>query len=250
MENGDWRMTDDNWSDITVDFGDDTSSFFAVPSDHPAFRQSTDDEDDGGYESATGEHDGQYPPFNNPIVQLPVGRYDGFGNQDDSEMVGVDGTDDPRQRTADAAFIRDRLDRARETIATRAIGQRNAIAHSRSVGEGEGSGGDDAPTALEVTLAESLEQAGVRFRDERDARGGDNTAVRERALPLSKRGIVAVPTFQSAKMTGQLFSLKSNTNGDWMVMLKIDADCEDAPKLAKAHGLQLEVAIRRKPRDD
>jgi len=51
-------------------------------------------------------------------------------------------------------------------------------------------------------------------------------------------------------MTGQLFSLKSNTNGDWMVMLKIDADCEDAPKLAKAHGLQLEVAIRRKPRDD
>ena len=243
-------MTDDNWSDITVDFGDDTSHIFAVPSDHPAFRSPQDDGEDDGEFAPTGQHDGQYPPFNNPIVQLPVGRYDGFGNQDDSEMVGVDGTDDPRQRTADAQFIRDRLDRARETIATRAIGQRNAIAHSRSAGEGEGSGGNDAPTALETALAESLEQAGVRIRDEWAQRGRDNTAVRERALPLSKRGIVTAPTFQSAKMTGQLFSLKSNTNGDWMVMLKIDADCEDAPKLAKAHGLQLEVAIRRKPRDD
>jgi hypothetical protein len=240
-------VTDDNWSDIDLDSIDNPISHFAVPTDHPAFRPPEDGEDGSGYDPATSQHDGLDSPFGNPIVQLPVGRYDGFSNQDDSQMVGVDGTDDPRQRTADRQYIADRLDRARETIATRAIGQRNAIAHSRSVGEGEGSGDDVPPTALETALAESLEQAGVRFRDERESRSGDNAAVK---LPYTMRGITRVPTFQSAAMTGQLYGLKSNTAGDWMVTLKIDADCEDAPKLAKAHGLQLEVAIKRKMRDE
>jgi hypothetical protein len=232
-------MTDDRWPDIDLDFSDDTDRYFAVPRNHPAFRQPEDDDPDN-------LNDGLNDPITPPIVQLPVGRYDGFNGQDDQDAIGVLNHNDPRQRESDARFIAERLERAGERIAQRAIGQRNAIAHSRSTGEGEGSGAEVPPSPLESALAESLEQAGVRFRDELKS-SGDNPVV----IPRNKRGIIKTPTFEKANVWGQLSALKSNTAGDWMVTLRIDADCdEEVTKLAKAHGLNLEVAIRRKPRDE
>jgi hypothetical protein len=40
-------------------------------------------------------------------------------------------------------------------------------------------------------------------------------------------------------------ALKSTPQGDWLLTLKVDADCDDAPKLAKAHGLALKIDITR-----
>jgi hypothetical protein len=70
-------------------------------------------------------------------------------------------------------------------------------------------------------------------------------------MSRSSKGIVEVPKFQRCELRGQLFGLKSNTAGDWMVTLRIDADCdEQVTKLAKAHGLALDIDVRRKQRDD
>lgn len=273
-------MTYDGF-DSGADPDSDPAVFYGIPADHPAFRQPEDDDDgEGEYGEPV-----QYPRRNNEagsnVIDFPVGRYDGFVGQDQQEMGGPVGVDESRQRAADAAFLRDRLDRNREAIATRAIGQRNAIAHSRSVGEGEGGSGEDKPSPLYNALAASLEQAGVKFRDERIGNGsGDRTAVTvdpveaveafinssddvkrqggfrladTPAQPLTRatRGITAPPKFKEARMTGMMGGLKSNVAGTWVLTLHIDADSfEEVTKLSMAHGLALDVLITRKVRSE
>jgi hypothetical protein len=64
------------------------------------------------------------------------------------------------------------------------------------------------------------------------------------------RGIKTPPKFQSCVLRGQLYGLKSNTAGDWIVTLRVDADCDaEVTKLAKAHGLALNVNVVRVARE-
>jgi hypothetical protein len=254
---------------------DDPAVFYGVPSDHPAFRQPDDDEDGIGEVGEPDGYGGKNDEVGGAILNFPVGRYDGVTRQNDSEVVGVARVDESRQRAADRQFLADRLDASRRGVAERAIGQRNAIAHSRGVGEGEGSDG----STLHSQLAASLEQAGIRFRSTRNGDGsGDNPAIDpeevvqaflngpevnqqrggwQKSLPptqpltRAKRGIIEAPKFQEAHMIGTMGGLKSNVSGTWVLTLLIDSDSyEEATKLGKAHGLALEIGIKRKNRND
>lgn len=269
-------MTYDGF-DFDFDNSDDPVVLYGVPGDHPAFRAPQDDGDDDGDFPPTGQHDGINDAVGGSVIDFPVGRYDGFAGQDQQEVVGVVRTDESRQRAADAQFLRDRLDATRRDVATRAIGQRNAIAHTRSPSEGEGGGTKDGEPSLHDALAASLEQAGVRFRDERGRDGsGDNPAigdpvkaflngpevVKERGgwqkslpstqpLTRAKRGILEAPKFQSAVMVGSMGGLKLNVAGTWVLTLHIDADSfEEVTKLSTAHGLALDITVKRKARSE
>lgn len=244
-------MSYDGGFDPEFDLVDDPAGYFAVPTDHPAFRSQQGGGDDDGEFIAASEYDGEHHAPGGDILQLPVGRYDGFGQRDDIEVESVIGTDDPRKRTAVEHFIRDRLDASRREHATRAIGQRNAIAHSRSVAEGEGSrDADGGEPSLIDALAASLEQAGINFRERIDG-SPDNPVVEKVSLPLARsRALMTAPSFQECQVAGSLMSLKSNTAGDWIVSFRIDGESDDeVVKLRKAHGLSLDIAITRKSRD-
>jgi hypothetical protein len=263
-------MTYDGF-DSGGDSDSDAAIFYGVPSDHPAFRQQDDNEDDDRDDPATDRFNGVNGPHGDNVIDFPVGRYDGFAGQDQQEMGGSLGVDEPGQRTADARFLADRLDASRRSIATRAIGQRNAIAHSGSTSEGEGSGASDEQPSLHDALAASLEQAGVRFRDEWVGGSRDNTAVEayvnasdeakknggfrvsdQVTVPLTRanRGVSEAPKFQSAQMVGMMGGLKSNVAGTWVLTLHIDnTSFEEVTKLSMAHGLALDITIKRKNRE-
>jgi hypothetical protein len=67
-------------------------------------------------------------------------------------------------------------------------------------------------------------------------------------LPRTNRGVGQAPKFQRCKIEAQLYGLKSNTSGEWMLTLKVPANCDaEVMMLSKAHGLALDMEISRKP---
>lgn len=263
--------------DSGTDPDSDASVFYGIPADHPAFREPEDDGDSDDPVDAARRFDRTDVETGNNVIDFPVGRYDGFVGQDHQEMGGPLGVDESRQRAADAAFLRDRVERSREAVATRAIGQRNAIAHTRSTGEGEGGGTSTGEPSLHDALAASLEQAGIQFRDEPRSGSGDNAAVdpeeilqtflhgsevvQERGgwqVPLTptqpltraKRGIMEAPKFQEAHITGMMGGLKMNVAGTWILTLNIDSNSfDEVTKLSQSSGLALDITIKRKSRE-
>lgn len=256
--------------DSGTDPDSDAAVFYGIPADHPAFRESEDDGDSDDPVDAARRFDRADVETGNNVIDFPVGRYDGFVGQDHQEMGGPLGVDESRQRAADAAFLRDRVERSREAVATRAIGQRNAIAHTRSTGEGEGGGTSTGEPSLHDALAASLEQAGIQFRDEPRSGSGDNAAI-EAAVSLSpevlanggpmkpnagipltraKRGIMEAPKFQEAHITGMMGGLKMNVAGTWILTLNIDSNSfDEVTKLSQSSGLALDITIKRKSRE-
>lgn len=255
----------------------DAAVFYGIPADHPAFRSQDDDGDSEGDGGGSGEHAGRNDALVDNVIDFPVGRYDGFVGQDHQEVGGPIRTDEPGQSAADRQFLSDRVDAARRGVATRAIGQRHAIAHTRGSSEGEGSGGENGEPTLHDALAASLEQAGIRLRDEWKDGSGDNTPLAEdvvktflngseivqerggRQTPLeatqpltrAKRGVLEAPKFQDATLTGMMGGLKSNVAGTWILTLHIDSNSfQDVTKLSMAHGLALDITIKRKSRNE
>lgn len=267
-------MNDDFGFDIDFNDPGAVDAFYGVPSDHPAFRGPDEDADDDGLGPANSTVPGVGHPHGGNVLQLPVGRYDGFGNQDNGGMGEVVGTDDARQRAADRAALERNLDRARADVASRAIGQRNAIAHSRSVSDGEGDSGA-GDSQLRQQLAASLEAAGIQFKERGSEPSGDISAVDvvetflnhspeakanggfrvagQQTVPLTraKRGITEIPRFTEAHLEGMMGGLKSNVAGTWVLTLHINPESyHEVTKMAMAHGLALDIFVKKKSRNE
>jgi hypothetical protein len=227
-------------------FGDpgDNAIFYGVPNDHPAFGgQGNDDEGDGSGRDFNEAGDN--------VLQLPVGRYDGYSNQDRQEPDGVPGTGDVRQRVAERE-LRDREARAEGTRSIRehAVAQQ----HSGSTENGStDSRTDEKPTRLESQLAASLDAAGASFRELLEGDDRADIVNKVEATPLRgrhPRGIPGPPKFRGAKLHGQLSGLKSNASGSWILTFIVDPDSlEEITKLGAGHGLGLDIVITRVSRD-
>ena len=263
---------DDPGFDSGFDLVDDGNVFYSVPTDHPAFRGPEDDEDDAGFlDRGITDFRGS-DPFDASILELPVGRYDGVSRQGGNEPSDLPGTGDARQRAADRQFLQRQLEQRQREQGARSI-REHAVAgeHRTSTQEGTGASGPRANTSLRDALAASLEQAGIQFLDEPSddrtgiaqattlspevlANGGPMKPRPQRTqpftLPRASRGIVTPPKFQSATLTGMMGGLKSNVAGTWIVTLHIDSESyNEVMKLSLAHGLALDITVKRKSRD-
>lgn len=264
----------DDWDSNSI-FGDpdDAAVFYGVPNDHPAFRGPEENADDGGYGEGEPGIPGDSNEAGHNVLQLPVGRYDGYSDKDRQESGGVPGASDPRQRTADEQFLQRKLEQRARDRGTRSI-REHAVASSNSgsTSAGESSTGESGQSSsLHAQLAASLEQAGINLREEwkrPESVRGDQSVVEEFvavsetakehgapnkitvSLPLTgSRAVGRAPDFQRASLRGQLSGLKSNSSGSWVLTLVIDPDCvSEVTKLGGAHGLALDILVTRKSR--
>jgi hypothetical protein len=259
---------DDPGFDSDFDTAGDGNVFYSVPTDHPAFAGQQNDDDDEGVQYRGIGDDGNSSQIDASILELPVGRYDGFSRQDSDESSQLPGVGDARQRAADREFLARQLEQRKSDESTRSI-REHAVAgeHRSSTPTGERPGTTGAEPSLRDQLAQSLEEAGIFFQpgpsddrtgveayvhssDEAKSNGGfrrsDNpTSSLTRAL----RGVVAPPKFESAILTGMMGGLKLNVAGTWILTLIIDAKCYDeVTKFSMSHGLALDISIKRKPR--
>lgn len=60
--------------------------------------------------------------------------------------------------------------------------------------------------------------------------------------------ITEAPRFKHTVIQGQIFGLKANVNGEWMLTLRVPSDCfEGIHLLNGAFGLELDLDITRRP---
>lgn len=70
------------------------------------------------------------------------------------------------------------------------------------------------------------------------------------AQPLTRvtSKINEAPKFKHTVIQGQIFGLKANVNGEWMLTLRVPSDCfEGIHQLNGAFGLELDIDISRRP---
>ena len=148
-------------------------------------------------------------------------------------------------------------DEQRERAATDAgIGNVRRVADERGGNPGTGV----ARRTRSEGVASSIGQAAQRIRaeasipltdDERRAGVnslGNGTQDRGKIKRTYTRSIITeVPTFRRSSFEAMLMGLKANTNGDWIIQLKVPNEfTTEATSLGQAYGLALDISITRK----